>query len=428
MIDPAEGANLSPGGKAESEASFDRLTVLLVDDNSFARSIGLRALRSAGIGSILEAASGRETMEFLGRSLPAVDVVFCDLMMPDMDGIQIARHMATLTAPPAIVFVSGAEEVLLSAAENAARARGLHVIGTIEKPLTPEAVRSALARLGEKPASDGIRRTIDASAQDLEVALAEQQFLPYFQPKISLADGSVAGFEALARWQHPDKGLIFPDTFIPMMEQSGQISALTDRITTLSLKQCAAWDDAGMHTKVNVNLSAHMLMDLDLPDRMAREADRFQVDPHQLILEITESGLFRNAANTLDILARLHMKGFPLSIDDFGTGYSSMEQLRRVPFAEMKIDRAFVRGAGENAKAMAILESSAKLGRSLHMSVVAEGVETQGDWDAVQAAGSDLAQGYFIGRPMPAEQIPIWLAQWASHYAARADASCRSML
>ena len=110
----------------------------------------------------------------------------------------------------------------------------------------------------------------------------------------------------------------------------------------LVLKQCAAWGSAGLHTRVSVNLSAHMLVDLDLPDRMAREAGRFQVDPHQVILEITESGLFHDEANTLDILARLHMKGFPLSIDDFGTGYSSMEQLRRVPVAEMKIDRAFV--------------------------------------------------------------------------------------
>ena len=115
----------------------------------------------------------------------------------------------------------------------------------------------------------------------------------------------------------------------------------------LSLKQCAAWGSAGIRTKVSVNLSAHMLVDLDLPDRLSREAERFQVDPRQVILEITESGLFHDAANTLDILVRLNMKGFPLSIDDFGTGYSSMEQLRRVPFAEMKIDRAFVRGAGK---------------------------------------------------------------------------------
>jgi EAL domain-containing protein (putative c-di-GMP-specific phosphodiesterase class I)/CheY-like chemotaxis protein len=423
MIDSATPSQIAAPNEPEDEDGIDRLKILLVDHNAFARSVGRRALQSAGIRSILEATSGQEAIEFLGRSELALDLVFCDLMMPDMDGIQIVRHMATLTASPAIVFVSGVNEVLLSAAENTARARGLHVIGVIEKPLTPKAVRRALARLGEKPGSDGSRSAINVTPEDLKVALAEEQLLPEFQPKVSLADGSVVGFEALARWQHPDKGLIFPGTFIPIAEQSGQISALTDQIMMLSLKQCAAWCDAGMRTKVSVNLSAHMLVDLDLPDRMAHEADRFQVDPSQVILEITESGLFRDDPNTLDILARLHMKGFPLSIDDFGTGYSSMEQLRRIPFTEMKIDRAFVRGAGKNAKSHAILESAAILGRSLQMTVVAEGIETQEDWNAVHAAGVDLAQGYFIARPMAAEQIPVWLAQWASQHSARPDAS-----
>jgi EAL domain-containing protein (putative c-di-GMP-specific phosphodiesterase class I)/CheY-like chemotaxis protein len=396
----------------ENETGIDRLKVLLVDHNAFARSVGRRALDSAGIRLILEATSGREAIEFLNQPALAIDVVFCDLMMPDMDGIQIVRHMATLSTSPAIVFVSGVDEVLLSAAENTARARGLCVLGAIEKPLTPEAVRRALAMLGEKPPLEGGQNAIDVNSDDLEIALVKEQFLPNFQPKVSMTNGSIAGFEALARWQHPQKGLISPDIFISIAERSGQIGALTDRMMMLSLKQCAAWGHDGIHTTVSVNLSAHMLVDLDLPDRMAREAERFHVDPRQVILEITESGLFRDAADTLDILTRLHMKGFPLSIDDFGTGYSSMDQLRRVPFAEMKIDRAFVHGAGKNAKSHAILESSAILGRSLHMAVAAEGVETQADWDAVHAAGIDLAQGYFIAKPMAAEHIPAWLTQW----------------
>jgi EAL domain-containing protein (putative c-di-GMP-specific phosphodiesterase class I) len=297
-----------------------------------------------------------------------------------------------------------------------ARARGLRVIGAIEKPLTSKAVRQALARLGEKPTSGGGQTASNITSEDLAVALAERQFTPYFQPKVSLVDGSIAGFESLARWKHPNRGLIFPNTFIPIAEQSGQIVALTSQIMMLSMKQCAAWGHAGMRTKVSVNVSAHVLVALNLPDLLARDAVQFEVDPHQVILEITESGLFHDAANTLDILARLHMKGFPLSIDDFGTGYSSMEQLRRVPFAEIKIDRAFVSEADKNAKVMAILESSAHLGRSLQMTVVAEGVETQADWNAVHAAGVDFAQGYFIAKPMPAEQIPAWAAQWASQH------------
>jgi EAL domain-containing protein (putative c-di-GMP-specific phosphodiesterase class I)/DNA-binding NarL/FixJ family response regulator len=419
MIAPSTASQLASPEKLSKEPTFDRLNVLLVDDSAFACSIGKRALQSAGLRFIQESTSGQKAIEFLAKCAPAVDVVFCDLMMPDMDGIQITRHLATLAVPPAIVFVSGADEVLLSTAENAARARGLRVIGSIEKPLRPAAVRRALACLGDAPVSNANRSSVIVTADDVELALERKEFVPYFQPIVSLADGSIAGFEALARWNHRESGLVFPATFIPIAEQTEQISALTDQIMTQSLEQCAVWGAAGMRVRVSVNLSAYMLVDLDLPDRIAREADRFQVEPRQVILEITESGLFQDSANTLDILARLHMKGFSLSIDDFGTGYSSLEQLRRVPFAELKIDRTFVHGAGENAKDKAILISSANLGRSLRMSVVAEGVETQEDWNAVRAAGVDLAQGYFIGKPMAAERIPEWLTQWSIQRAAQ---------
>jgi EAL domain-containing protein (putative c-di-GMP-specific phosphodiesterase class I) len=176
----------------------------------------------------------------------------------------------------------------------------------------------------------------------------------------------------------------------------------------LAMEQCAAWNHVGLHAKISVNLSAYMLVDLDLPDRMEMTTRRVDIRPGQIVLEITESGLFRDAATALDILARLHMKGFPLSIDDFGTGYSSMEQLRRVPFSEMKIDRAFVRGAAESSRARMILKSSADLGRNLGMSVVAEGAETIEDWKTLGDTGVDIVQGYFVAKPMAVEQVETW--------------------
>ena len=156
------------------------------------------------------------------------------------------------------------------------------------------------------------------------------------------------------------------------------------------------------------------MVDLRMPDRIAREVAQYQVDPKQIVLEITESGLFRDTADTLDILARLHMKGFTLSIDDFGTGYSSMEQLRRVPFAELKIDRAFVNGAQHNAKSRAILQSSANLGKRLGLSVVAEGAETKEDWDLLADFDLDVVQGYFISRPMAVEAVDGWADNWTA--------------
>jgi EAL domain-containing protein (putative c-di-GMP-specific phosphodiesterase class I)/DNA-binding NarL/FixJ family response regulator len=397
--------------EALAQNELDHLNILLVDDSAFARGVGRRVLQRAGLHSILEASNGQEAIDLLQRFGAAVDIVFCDLMMPDMDGIQIVRRVATLAAQPAFVFLSGANSALLTAAEDTARARGLRVLGAVQKPLTPDAVRQVLARLGDSPARTAAgRAALGIAPEELDRALATDLIQPFFQPKVSLADGSVAGFESLARWVEPDKSVIMPDDFIRVAERSGRIGALTERMVMLALKQCAYWAAGGLNTTVSVNLSAHMLVDLDLPDRMARAASRFGVEPRQLILEITESGLFRDTANALDILARLHMKGFPLSIDDFGTGYSSMEQLRRIPFAEMKIDRTFVSGAADNPKAMAILESSAHLGRSLQMSVVAEGAENLSDWNAVLAAGVDLVQGYYIARPMAADAVPCWMA------------------
>ena len=397
--------------EATSQNGLDHLNILLVDDSAFARGVGRRVLQRAGVHSILEASSGQEAIDLIHRFGAAVDVVFCDLMMPDMDGIQIVRRVATLTTQPAFVFLSGANAALLTAAEDTGRARGLRVLGTIQKPLTPPAVRQVLGRLRDEPAPRAAgRAALGIAPEALDRALETDRIQPYFQPKVSLADGRVAGFESLARWLEPDSRIIMPDDFIRVAEQSGRIGALTERMVMLALKQCADWAAGGLNTTVSVNLSAHMLVDLDLPDRMARSASRFGVEPHQLILEITESGLFQDTANALDILARLHMKGFPLSIDDFGTGYSSMEQLRRIPFAEMKIDRTFVNGAATNPKAMAILESSAHLGRSLQMSVVAEGDETLEDWNAIRAAGVDLVQGYYVARPMSADAVPGWIA------------------
>jgi EAL domain-containing protein (putative c-di-GMP-specific phosphodiesterase class I) len=388
------------------------VNVLLVDDSAFARSVGKRVLRSAGVGTIHVAANGEEAIEHLSQGSQSIDVLFCDLMMPGMDGVEIVRHIETLSSRPAVVFVSAANAALLNAAEDTAKARGLTVLGSIQKPLTPDQVRRVLAHLDDRPLPNMEPTPGDITPESVKAGLANHEFLLHYQPKVSMADGSVTGFEALVRWQHPVKGMMPPGDFIGFAEKNGLIGPLTDRVVMLGLRQVAAWATDGLRATISINLSAETLIDLDLPDRLAWQVAHYGIEPQQIMLEITESGLFHDVANALDILARLHMKGFPLSIDDFGTGYSSMEQLRRVPFAEMKIDRSFVKGAMDDEKIRSILEFSATLGRSLQMSVVAEGVETQDDWDAARAAGVNVAQGYFIARPMPAADIPAWRMAW----------------
>ncbi len=396
-----------------------QLRVLVVDDKAFVRTMTGRVLQTAGVENVAYAADGKEAIEYIKRANPRVGLVFCDLMMPDMDGVEVVRHVAELDHKPAFVFISGANAALLSTAADMARARGFLVLGAIEKPISIEAVRAMLAKL------DGVRPTRAAPASlsltpaDLQRGLDANQIVLHYQPKISLSTRSIEGFECLARWQHPDHGLVPPGQFVALAEESGLIKPLSDRVMSLALKQCAAWNKAGLSTKLSINISAHLLVDLGMPDRIAKEAADQGLDPKQIVLEITETGVFRDAADTLDILARLHMKGFALSIDDFGTGYSSMEQLRRVPFAELKIDRAFVNGAGQNQKAKAILQSSAALGHNLGLSVVAEGAETKEDWDLLAGLGVDVVQGYFVAKPMAAESVLAWCEKWTSGTAAK---------
>ncbi len=406
-------SRVSVDGGVMSENSVKQMPrVLVVDDKAFVRTVTGRILQDIGVTEIEYAADGRAAIATIERADPLIDVVICDLVMPDMDGVEVVRYAADLPHKPAFIFISGQSASLLTTAVDMARARGLNVLGAIEKPIRREIVQTMLNKLANAPAPRPPREDVPLTIDDLARALDAGQIVLHFQPKVDVRTRTVIGYESLARWQHPSHGLIPPGQFIAMAEESALIGPLTDRVMQLALRQAANWNDAGLATKVSVNISAHMLVDLKLPDRIAREAEQHRVDPAQIVLEITETGVFQDAGDTLDILARLHMKGFPLSIDDFGTGYSSMEQLRRVPFSELKIDRAFVNGAALNKKSKAILQSSAGLAKSLGLTTVAEGAEDKADWDVLAEAGVDMVQGYFVARPMPAADVWRWTEKW----------------
>lgn len=387
--------------------------VLVVDDKKFMRTMVVRVLEAIGVTHVVEAANGAEAVAAIRSAAPRITLMFCDLIMPDMDGVEAVRHIAALPDPPALVFLSGANPALLATAAAAASARGLNVLGTIQKPISVDAVRSVLA--GGPPLPKGrAANAYDVSVAEIEAAVRENQFVLHFQPKVNVVSGNVEGFESLVRWNHPRHGLVPPGAFIGQAEQHRLIGPLTSAIFALAVRQSADWARSGLATRVSVNVSSKMLNDLKLPDRFAGEAAAHGIATDRIVLEVTESGVFENEADGLEILARLHMKGFPLSIDDFGTGYSSMDQLRRIPFSELKIDRAFVNGAAQNRKARAILESSATLAASLGLKVVAEGAETDDDIDLLRKTGVSVVQGFVISRPLPPESVAEWLSTWRS--------------
>jgi EAL domain-containing protein (putative c-di-GMP-specific phosphodiesterase class I) len=235
-------------------------------------------------------------------------------------------------------------------------------------------------------------------------------FLEY-QPKVECQQGVVSGVEALVRWQHPVRGRLTPEQFIPIAEETGLIEPLTDWVFSTAVKQAAAWHGAGLMLDVSVNVSARNLDQADFPDRLSQTCEKAGVDPDTIILEVTESSAMRDALRVLEVLTRLRVKGFKLSMDDFGMGYSSLIQLQRMPFSELKIDRFFIINMAEDRSCEVIARVIIDLARNLGLKSIAEGVENEWAWDTLRAMGCDAAQGYQLSRPLPADRITALIQQ-----------------
>ena len=244
---------------------------------------------------------------------------------------------------------------------------------------------------------------------ELRRAIAERELVLHYQPKAALASGEVTSVEALLRWAHPERGVIFPDAFIPIAQETSLIGPLTLYVIEEAIRQARAWRDEGLEIAIAVNLSTRNLLDNHFPRQVAELLQRWEVPATCLELEVTESSMLANPTRAKAVLNELSELGIRLSIDDFGTGYSSLAYLRQLPVDEIKIDRSFVIGMEVEAGDAVIVRSTVDLGRNLGLEVVAEGVETLEIWERLRELGCNTAQGYFLGRPMPAEQMSDWL-------------------
>ncbi len=246
---------------------------------------------------------------------------------------------------------------------------------------------------------------------ELRRALDRRELVLYYQPKVVLADGEVHAVEALLRWNHGVRGLVAPDDFIPMAEQTGLIKPLTLYVIDEALRQCRSWQDDGLRLAIAVNLSARSLVDADFPTQVSGLLERWNVEPGLLEFEITESAMLADPTRTKLILEHLSAMGIRLSIDDFGTGYSSLAYLKRLPVSEIKVDRSFVMNMEEDEDDATIVRSTIDLGRNLGLDVVAEGVESEQVWNRLKALGCTAAQGYYLSRAVPASELRTWLLQ-----------------
>ena len=341
------------------------------------------------------------------------ELIMLDLMMPGTDGVELLRLLAEHVKNAKLCLISGSDARVLNSARRLGSAHGLDVVGALEKPLNISVLDALF---------DQVTTTIgvlgDTAKADLAQAIASGQFTLHYQPVIEMATKRVKGAEALVRWTHPHRGLLPPETFLEHVVNDGLMHALTDVVVQTAVTQAALWHRNGENMTLSMNVTASTLLDLTLPDRLTDLCKQMAVPPEKLILEVTETEAMRDVTRTMDVLLRMRLRNIGVSIDDFGTGHSSLRELQRMPFSEMKIDKSFVMDMTTNKDCIVIVNSIIDLAHNLGIRVIAEGVEDATVWRMLMDKGCDYAQGFFMGKPMPATEFDLWLKNWRNRQSA----------
>jgi len=325
--------------------------------------------------------------------------------------MELVRRIGERTLPVSMILVSALDDVLLGSAATMTQAYGVRIIGTCGKPVTREKLFTVLQHY--VPQNGVVESSLDKAfpleSEQVLAGIAAGQFEPFFQPKVALATGRVVGAEALARWRHPAYGLLGPETFLPPLARAGYLDELSWVMLALGALQAGRWSNAGLHASVAVNVSATSLADPNYAEAVTQIVTGQGLEPASMILELTESEAIRNVAAAIENLTRLRMRGFGLAIDDYGVGYSSMQELSRMPFTEVKIDRSFVMAAASSEKHRMMIAHTVEVARLSGLKVVAEGVETRAEMDLVASLGCDMIQGFLVAEPMDAGEFLRWM-------------------
>jgi EAL domain-containing protein (putative c-di-GMP-specific phosphodiesterase class I) len=366
----------------------------------------------AGIIAASAAASGYETasatgvgqfLQYLQLWRPAF--ILLDGGAQSDDGMALLRHLWETHSPALIVLMGRiADQGRLHILQHIGAGHGLTMAGMIFKPLHRSELVGTLAGLRDS------RHWLTEAA--VMRALERDEFFLEYQPLTTIRTGHISSVESLIRWRHPHRGVIAPDAFIPFVESTHTVGPLTRWVATTAIAQLGAWIERGLDLDLAVNLSARNLWDDGLADAILEACAAANVPSSRVTLELTETAAIERPDDAVAALSRLRLSGIRLAIDDFGTGYSSLAQLRRLPFSQIKIDRSLVTNCHQSRSAMQIITTIVDLARSLGLHCIAEGVETESDLDAIGTLGCDTAQGYLISRPLAADRLPLWLAEW----------------
>ena len=386
--------------------------VLIVEDHPFQHEYLINVFQGIGGFDVDVVWDGASALQRLARQ--RYDLLLSDLMMPGMDGVQLIQQLAQLQAPPALALMSVASRRMLVGAGQVAGNLGLTVAGLITKPVCEpqvRALRDYLDKLADQARIPCCHRGVSLAREHLAGALANGEIQAWFQPKKSLHDGRIVGAEALARWVHPDEGLLLPGEFLGEIERQGLETQLLTCILAQSLTAQAQWAQLGYRLPVSINLPTHLLDQCDLVDRLLAQVQQRDAEPRQITFELMESSTTQLPSSYYAGACRLRMMGFGLAQDDFGKGFSSYFNLVSTPFNEVKIDRSLVHGCAENESLASALQSIVELGRKLGLTTTAEGAETQAELAVLRRIRCDQVQGFLISQGVTADKFSALLIE-----------------
>ncbi len=403
----------------------DQLRVLILEEHPKRRNQLAKALGDLGFRCIRQAGDGHEALALLRDGTEGFDLVVCNLDISGMDGLEFIRHSSRLGVGGLILY-SIHDDAVLSSAAWMARAYKAPLLGVLRVPFGRRALESLVVKLNANFTvySDVMGSAAGPAQGDREVvaelaaALDAREFVPHYQPKVCLATGALLGVEALARWEHPELGLLAPVHFVDLMEANDLIDPLTHLLLEQAGHHAMEWGSNGLHIPLSINVSPLSLERPDCAKQLLATIAATGAQPAQFTFEITEKAFAKDATAVLENVLRLRMRGCGIAVDDFGTGYSSLQQLNRTPITELKLDRSFVRRITSNSKALSIVGSMIDLAAKLKLKTVAEGIDTEPQRDRLIELGCDLGQGYLFAKALESGSLQDW---WQARQSSSAE-------